>query len=149
MHQSAMFLQPSKMTHMQLSENYRLCIKRRIGSQPILSIRKWYRAEEELRPGFPGIELSHQQVQHLSWLKNRLEESAAGGKDAQCLLGGNRQVVVKNGSITLWRLPTILGPLDAFRHALPLPPQLWRELWQHEKWALEELSYDQRSAAVA
>lgn len=128
------------MTFKDIYVNYRLSIKHRVGSQQILSIRKWYRAGEELRPGFPGMELSHEQFQHLTWLKDRLEDMAGRGIDAQCLLGGNRQVVVKNGSITLWRLPTVLGPVVALRHALTLPPQLWRELWQHREWALAELS---------
>ena len=125
---------------MDLSGDYHLSINRTMGFEPQLSIRKWYRVGEELRPGLPGIELSHNQFKHLSHLKDRLEDMSIRGTNGQCLLGGNRQVVVQGGDITLWRLPTVLGPIVALRHSLTMPMQLWIDVWRHKQWALAELA---------
>ena len=128
------------MAHKDISNRFRIGFKNMKDCEPMLSIRKWYIINDKPRPGHPGMELTLKQFQFLSQLKESLEDCAIRGTNAQCWLGGNKQVTVQGGNITLWRLPYVLGPVMALSHSLKLPTELWREIWEHEQWALSELS---------
>ena len=124
----------------QIAHDFRISFKLTADHGPVVCIRKWYRVDEESRPGLPGMELSKDQFEYLAQMKDKLEDYAIRGTRAQCMLGGNRQVMVQDGDITLWHYPFVLGPVVALRHSLRLPTQLWRDLWQNERWILDEFS---------
>ena len=121
-----------------IAHDFRISFKITAGRGLVVSIRKCYHIDKECRPGLPGMELTQDEFEYLARMKDQLEEYVTQGTRAQCILGGNRQVVVHNGHITLWHFPFVLGPIDALRDSLRLSRQMRNDLWRNEQWILDE-----------
>jgi hypothetical protein len=124
-----------------LIDNFRLTVHRSLRYSPYVSIRRWYQPKgaDEMRPGLPGMELTTKQFHQLGSMLPTLEQLAAEGRSACCLLGGNRMVEVGSHGILLRRLPTALGPVIPARHELAIGPQLWQSFWRQRDWVDRQL----------
>jgi hypothetical protein len=122
-----------------LHGDFQLGVNAMEGQPPLISIRKFYRKDNEMNPGLPGMELTERQFNKLRQFRSLVQLYANNKTNVRCLLGYDREVKVKNGFIYLRKLPTYPKAINLCRDSLLVYPTLWDILWENIDWIQSEL----------